>query len=251
LTISTPHDYPYKGRPFRCYFAITTDCNRACPWCSTYSSPGKSSYMTKDVFFDLIPKSGIFEVQFEGGEPTLHPDLNWMIQKCRNTGRCNRVVISTNGVILPFKYSGNKIDIEKSKNSLKKYFRRFGQPLTIKLSINHHLFEFDRLLFEKAKIVVEVFKDLNLEGDFKIILNVRRRKNPKYNNDKEILERLKKFTLEKYANDFFLQAYGKNKNDRNAEEPYLVGFNFELFNPDGKSFGTNLIARSEAMKKLP
>jgi len=245
------HDFPYKGRPFRFYFAITTDCNRNCPWCSTYSQPGKKTYMTKQTFLSLIPKSGIFEVQFEGGEPTLHPDLNWMVQKCHETGRCHRVVISSNGVLFPFCYKGNRVDIEKSKILLKQYFQKFGAPLTIKLSINHHLYEHDSLIFEKAKIMVDIFKNFKLIDDYKIVLNVRLRNNPKFNYDIKIRNYISKYSLEPYSNIFFLQAYGRNKNDKFAEGPFLVGYNFALFNPDGKSFGTNLISRSESMKKLP
>ena len=250
LTTIMHHDYPYKGRPHRYYFAITTDCNRACPWCSTYSSPGKKSYLSKEIFLKLLPKTGIFEIQFEGGEPTLHPDLEWMVQRCRQTGRCHRVVICTNGVLLPFVIKKNRINIEKSSASLKDYFLKFGHPLTIKLSINHHLFEHDKLLFEKARLIVDVIKNLKSNGDFKIVLNVRRRKNPKFNNDRVILQKLSQFSLEPYANVFFLQAYGKNKRSSSADRPFLVGYNFSLYNPDGKSYGTDLIARSEAMKKL-
>ncbi len=251
MTITAYHDSPYEGRPHRYYFAITNDCNRACPWCSTYSSPGKKTYLLKEKFIHLLPKEGSFEIQFEGGEPTLHPDLFWMIKQSRETRRCNRVVLCTNGVVFPFLYRNNRIDNKKSKSSLKNYFLKMGHPLTIKLSLNHHLYEHDKLIFEKAKLVVDVFEDLRAIGDFKIILNVRRRNNRKYNYDKLILEHLSHYALEPYTNIFFLQAYGKNKNNKLAEKPFLVGYNFTLFNPDGKSFGNDLISRSEAMKELP
>ncbi|NVM01002.1 MAG: 4Fe-4S cluster-binding domain-containing protein [Candidatus Helarchaeota archaeon] len=251
MTIITHHDYPYEGRPHRYYFAITTDCNRACPWCSTYSKPGKKSYLSREIFLDLLPKEGIFEVQFEGGEPTLHPSLLWMVKRCRETGRCHRIVLCTNGVLFPFKYKNDQIDINNSKISLKDYFLKFGEQLTIKLSLNHHLFEHDTLLFEKARIIVDVIEGLKAAGDFKVILNVRRRNSIKNNYDKLILEQLSHYALEPYSNIFFLQAYGKNKNNNLAEKPFLVGYNFTLFNPDGKSFGNGLITRSEAMKELP
>lgn len=251
MTIITHHDYPYEGRPHRYYFAITTDCNRACPWCSTYSRPGKKTYLSREKFIDLLPKEGLFEIQFEGGEPTLHPDLLWMVQQSHRTRRCHRIVLCTNGVLIPFKYKNGQIDFDKSKISLKDYFLKFGSPLTIKLSLNHHLFEHDALLFEKARIIVDIIEDLKAAGAFKIILNVRRRNNIKYNYDNQILEQLSNHELEPYANIFFLQAYGKNKDNTRAEKPFLVGYNFTLFNPDGKSFGNDLISRSEAMKELP
>lgn len=251
MTIITHHDYPYEGRPHRYYFAITTDCNRSCPWCSTYSKPGKKTFLSQENFIKLLPKEGIFEVQFEGGEPTLHPHLFWMVKQCRKTRRCNSVVLCTNGVLFPFKYRSNLIDNEKSKISLSNYFLKFGHPLTIKLSLNHHLFEHDKLIFKKARLIVDVIEDLKSIGDFKIILNVRRRNNRKYNYDKLILEHLSHHALEPYANIFFLQAYGKNKDNKLAEKPFLVGYNFTLFNPDGKSFGNDLFSRSEAMKGLP
>lgn len=251
MTIVTYYDSPYEGRPHRYYFAITNNCNRSCPWCSTYSGPGKNTYLSKKIFDKLIPKKGIFEVQFEGGEPTLHPDLIWMIQQCRQTKRCHRVVLCTNGVEFPFKYNNKQIYLQKSKILLKEYFLKFGQPFTIKLSINHHLLEHDRLLFEKARLIVDTIEDLKSFGDFKVILNVRRRNNPEFDYDNMLLQQLSKYSLQLKSNIFFLQAYGKNKNNNLAEKPFLVGYNFTLINPDGKSFGTDLISRSEAMKELP
>lgn len=81
------------------------------------------------------------------------------------------------------------------------------------------------------------------------ILNVRRRKQIK-NNDQWIVDLVKDAGLEEYANIFFLQRYGLASNEITWDRPFLVANNFSCINPDGKLFGPDLVARSEAMKRL-
>src|SRR5689334_5024979 len=97
----TPLDHPTPDRPHRIYFAVTNHCNRACPWCSTCSSPRGSTFLTLDRFQKALPGSGMFEVQLEGGEPTIHPQFFEMVKIARAHPRCTRLVLCTNGVVLP------------------------------------------------------------------------------------------------------------------------------------------------------
>ena len=94
-------DAPVAGRPHRVYVALTNACNRACPWCSTYSSPARQTYITREAFAASLPPTGAFELQLEGGEPTLHPRLFELIALAEATGRCAGYVLCTNGVRIP------------------------------------------------------------------------------------------------------------------------------------------------------
>ncbi|MCA9300905.1 MAG: radical SAM protein, partial [Phycisphaerales bacterium] len=223
------------GRPCRLYFAITNACNRACPWCSVYSRPGLRSFLGADAFVALLPEEGPFEVQFEGGEPTLHPELPLMVTVARATGRCTRVVICTNGVRWP-----------RDTRRLVDLLRGFGSPLTIKISVNHHLFEHDPGLIERAEHLIEAAR---LVGGAEIVINLRRRRG---GDDDEWLRNLVSDAgLLPWTNDFFLQRYGLASDDEQLQPPHLAGTHFTLYNPDGSEWGTDLISRSEAMKELP
>src|SRR3979411_1527257 len=75
LTGSLPLDRPGAERPFRLYVATSNHCNRSCPWCCTYSSPRGGTFLALEASraaLDAIG-TGPFEVQLEGGEPTIHP----------------------------------------------------------------------------------------------------------------------------------------------------------------------------------
>ncbi|MHA1733581.1 MAG: radical SAM protein [Promethearchaeota archaeon] len=249
-----PLDTPYPGRPFRVYFAVTNACNRECPWCSTYSGPSKRTFLSRPDFFRNLPPAGQFEVQFEGGEPLLHPDLFWFAERARETGRCTRVVLSTNGTLLPWRLlggAGGKLDHRGSAHALGKFVPRFSAPFTMKVSLNHHLYERDPLLFEKARVLSAVFDDLQAVADYELVFNVRRRRGASIGDDAWLLEKIDAFGIGGRSNVFFLQAYGRNKDDPLADPPFLVGHDFKVVNPDGREFGTDLTRRSEAMGELP
>ncbi|WP_437876861.1 hypothetical protein [Sorangium sp. So ce513] len=44
-----------------------------CPWCCTCSSPRGQTFLALDRYRASFPAEGPFEVQLEGGEPTIHP----------------------------------------------------------------------------------------------------------------------------------------------------------------------------------
>lgn len=237
----------------RYYFALTNDCNRECEMCCTYSRPGKSTYLTFERYQEILPKEGRFEIQLEGGEPLMHPNLEDMIKYAQDTGRCDRVILGTNGVLLPYKYSNRNVDREKSIAAIKLYFLRFNPPFLLKPSINSHLISRDRLHLDKMEVIKDTFKELKVNGDYDLKFNVRRMRKPLSKDDDEwLVEELKKRDLDSFSNIFFYQRYGFGKDRTELELPFIVQnpVEFHLISPDGKDYGTDLIARSEGMKEL-
>lgn len=237
LTRSKPLDFPFKNRPFRIYAALTNSCNRACPWCSACSSLAGKTFLSIPNFKKHIPLNGDFEVQFEGGEPFMHPDFWKFISIALENEKCRKIVVVTNGTTIP-----------RDEVKLRKWFHKFGEAFTLKLSINHYLLERDRRLINLAALLQK--KISQLKGDRELVLNVRLRKNNEHDIQK-ILKEIEATGLTPHSNIFYLQRYGFAKDEESWDEPYIVEDNFTLLNPDGKAFNTNIIARSEAMRNLP
>jgi len=235
-----PHrDAPHPERAHRVYFAVTNACNRACPWCSVYSRPGLDTWLSVDAMAALLPRTGIFEAQLEGGEPLLHPELPAMVARVWATGRCARLVLCTNGLRLP-----------RAHGPLVAALRAFGEPFTLKLSVNHHLHERDPHHLARAEAAAEAIASLRAEGRaVDLVLNLRRRRGG--DDDAWLRRALDERGLLPWANDFFLQRYGLAEGDEALDPPYLAGTNFTLVNPDGSTWGTDLVARSRAMGRLP
>ena len=59
-----PLDSPSTDRPHRVYVALKI-VNRACPWCSTCSSPAGRSWLTTEQFLEALPGDGAFQVQLK------------------------------------------------------------------------------------------------------------------------------------------------------------------------------------------
>ena len=231
-----PLDHPYPERPFRLYYALTNSCNRACPWCSTYSSPSKSTWLRKEDYLRFFPAEGPFEVQLEGGEPTIHPDFSRFVEQAVAHPGCKRLVLCTNGVNLP-----------REKKSLTDWLVRLGEFCTVKLSFNHHLLDNDPYLPELALLLRDCLDELGGERQF--VLNVRLRKGIEQ-NDNAVCAIVESKGLLESSNTFFLQRYGQAADNEEWELPFLAGTNFRLVNPDGQELGTDLLARTEAMGLL-
>ncbi len=227
-----PLDHPTATRPHRVYAALTNHCNRACPWCSTYSSPRGSTWLALEAFEAALPE-GLFEVQLEGGEPTMHPQFWEFVERARSNPRCSRLVLCTNGVVMP------------RDARLKGWIEELGAPLTVKLSINHYLLEHDKGLMQLAAMTRDAIRDLG--GDRLLILNVRLRPG----RDEWVRAAVSDAGLLQHANVFDLQRYGLASGETEWDSPFLAGQNFRMVNPDGEVFGPDLLSRSEAMGKLP
>lgn len=231
-----PLDHPTDSRPHRVYVAMTNSCNRACPWCSTYSSPRGGTFLTLERFTAALPETGEFELQFEGGEPTVHPEWPRFIVIALEHPRVRRIVLCTNGVLLP-----------RTKPELLNWLRGFGPAFTIKLSVNHYLLDRDAGLIDLALLLRACMEELG--GDRLLVLNVRLRRGYE-DDDVRVREAVERAGLLSQSNVFYLQRYGLASGEAGWEEPFLVGENFRMINPDGRVFGPDLVARSEAMGAL-
>jgi MoaA/NifB/PqqE/SkfB family radical SAM enzyme len=234
--MTLPLDHPTPARPHRVYAALTNHCNRACPWCSTCSSPAGGTFLPLDDFARALPERGPFEVQLEGGEPTVHPRFWDFVARARTAPRCTRMVLCTNGVVIP-----------RQPDRLQAWLARLGAPVTLKLSFNHHLLDEDPGLVDLAVAARDALRRLG--GDRLFVLNVRLRRGVD-DDDARVREAVRAAGLLADANVFFLQRYGFAAGEASWEEPFLVGRDFRFVNPDGRVLGPDLVARSEAMRVL-
>jgi MoaA/NifB/PqqE/SkfB family radical SAM enzyme len=232
-----PLDHPTPGRPHRIYFALTNHCNRSCQWCSTCSSPAGGTWLTLTDYQANFPREGLFQVQLEGGEPTIHPNFWELVQIARSHPRCTHLILCTNGVVLP-----------RSARRLRAWTERLGEPLTVKLSINHHLLDSDSGLISLAVRLRDLF--LELGGERLLVLNVRLRRGYE-DDDRKVREAVEAAGLLAHANLFFLQRYGFAEDETGWDLPKPVTDRFTSVNPDGRAYGPDLLARSEGMRRLP
>jgi MoaA/NifB/PqqE/SkfB family radical SAM enzyme len=232
-----PLDHPTLERPHRVYVALTNHCNRACPWCSTCSSPRGSTWLSLEDYRARLPQQGLFQVQLEGGEPTVHPQFWDFVCIAREHPRCTHLVLCTNGVVLP-----------RTETKLRPWIERLGTPVTLKLSLNHYLLDHDRGLLELALRLRDLFQELG--GERLLVLNVRLRRGYA-DDDRQVYRQVEEAGLLPHANVFYLQRYGFASEESDWELPAPVSDRFTLINPDGQTFGPNLLARSEAMRVLP
>jgi organic radical activating enzyme len=231
-----PLDHPTRDRPHRVYMALTNHCNRACPWCSTCSTPAGSTWMTLEQYQACFPGDGSFQVQLEGGEPTIHPLFWEFVRLAREHPRCTHLVLCTNGVVLP-----------RQADQLRRWIERLGTPVTLKLSINHHLLDHDPGLIDLALLLRDLFAETPDER--LLVLNVRLRRGSE-NDDERVKQAVEAAGLMPAANVFFLQRYGFASGETSWDPPAPVWNAFTLVNPDGQTYGTDLIARSEGMRRL-
>jgi hypothetical protein len=240
-------DTPYPGREFRLYIAVTNRCNRSCPFCSVYASIKGKMFIKIEQILPHLPSSGHYQVQLEGGEPFLHPDLFKFVQHFTADPRCTRIIVSTNGSLFPFVIEQGSLDRDATRVSLQVFFSRFPSKVTFKVSLNYHLLAEDPLLFEKARTLLDYSQGTGVD----IIFNLRKRNDPTCDFDAHLEHLVDQHGLRGFTNSFYLQRYGRNFNDANAEPPFIVGTNWCAINPDGSSWGIDLAARSEGMRRLP
>ncbi len=236
LTGSKPHDQSTADRPFRIYAALTDHCNRECPWCSACSSPRGKTWMKIEDLFAALPDSGPFEVQLEGGEPTIHPKFSEYVQLAVDHPRCEKLIVVTNGTAIPRKVA-----------RMDRWLERLGEVLTIKLSINHYLFDHDKGLINLGRQLKDRIAALG--GQRRLVLNVRLRKGIE-DDDRRVLQAVEDAGLLPEANVFFLQRYGFASDEESWELPFAVDQNFTLLNADGRAYGTDILTRSEAQRKM-
>ncbi|MDR2208955.1 MAG: radical SAM protein [Azoarcus sp.] len=119
-----------RGCPFDCgpcrhhanslrlpIFSITNNCNLACPICFTHNRPDKvynKSLDELECILDHIEaqSSNLDMLDLTGGEPTLHPQLFEILDRCTRRS-FRRVGVNSNGMVL----GRNKAFAEKIKAS--------------------------------------------------------------------------------------------------------------------------------------
>jgi MoaA/NifB/PqqE/SkfB family radical SAM enzyme len=237
LPLPLPLDHPTAERPHRLYFALTNRCNRSCPWCSTCSSPSGGTFLSLDLYRAALPREGEFQVQLEGGEPTVHPRFWDFVRVAREHPWCTHLVVCTNGLLLP-----------RAPRRLRAWVERLGAPATVKISVNHHLLEQDDGLLELCQALRDQMDALG--AGRQLVVNVRLRRGYE-EDDRRVREAVERAGLLAHANVFFLQSYGFARDEGGWEPPRPVSDRFTLVNPDGRIFGPDLVRRSEAMRVLP
>jgi len=77
---------------------LTDKCNLKCPYCRGMKKElqGEMFLSYAQYILQLWIDSGLENVRFSGGEPTLYPYLKSLIKGCKNSG-VKRIAISTNG----------------------------------------------------------------------------------------------------------------------------------------------------------
>jgi len=217
----------------RLYINITNACNTNCPFCCMYSSTENSKYMDFDTFRSIVDKyDSEFELQLEGGEPLLHPNVYLFIEYALSKKGCKKVNILTNGIVL-----------ENHIRRIVELCKWYKIPFEIKVSVNYWLIKVNQDHIRKLEKII--FATEYIEN-FKISLNVRKRE-----NDEWIDEEIAKYKLTEHANSFYLQSYGKMTGSK-YDKPVIVQniADWHIFACDGKDFGQDLVARSEYEKTL-
>ncbi|HPC83580.1 MAG TPA: radical SAM protein [Thermoanaerobaculaceae bacterium] len=229
-------DRPTPDRPIRLYVAITNACNRGCPWCSACARIKGRTFLSPERFRELLPAEGAFQVQLEGGEPLCHPDFWSFVEIARAHPGCQRLVLCTNGTLLPRRPRGLLV-----------WLGKLGTPLSIKLSFNHFLLERDPHLVQLATLLRDL---MGRNPERALVINVRRRRGVA-GDDQAVVDLVERAGLLPFANIFYLQRYGNAARELDWEAPRVEWDNFRLINPDGRVFGPDLVARAEAMRLLP
>lgn len=92
--------------PLMLFVKVTFTCNCNCPHCSVDSTkdfdPHELTTAEWKAFIDEAARLNIFTITFTGGEPTLRPDLEELIQHCVKRGITPNV--DTNGSMLTPEY---------------------------------------------------------------------------------------------------------------------------------------------------
>ncbi len=240
----------------RYYFALTNFCNRSCELCSCHSNPSKTTNLSMNQFIEIIQQNPNqeYEAQLEGGEPTIHPNFQEMVQYIINDPLCKKVILCTNAVTMPIVLKNGEVLEEESIHQMMYWLSQFKNKIFIlKPSINSHLIKHSKLHLKKMKIIQKAFEKINFLKGSQLIYNVRRIPKPLTKDGEDwIIQDLKNLEIYHLCNDFEYQRYGLAKNETDLKLPYIVEnpITFFLIAPDGKNFGMDLIARADYMETM-
>ena len=198
-----------------------------------YSGTNKSTYLSFERFKEILDShNDDFELQIEGGEPLINPNLFLFLWYAKYTNRCKKIIITTNGKMLN-KFLERFVNFNKETNI----------PITIKMSLNYWLYKEDNNIFQKAR---DYYLATEFLESFNIIFNVRIRK-----EDNWIVDKSKENKIYEYSNIYEFQSYGKLK-DSEYSKPVIVQNidDWFLYSSDGICFGKDLVKRSEHERNL-
>ncbi len=218
----------------RQYINITNNCNANCEFCCMWSDSSKHTFMDFNTFKSIVDSKDLpFELQLEGGEPLLHKDMYLFMEYARSTGRCTKIIILTNGILLG-----------KHLKRIVEFHKCYDIPVVIKVSFNYWLYKIDNESLNKIKD--EVLAIEFIEG-VDILLNVRLR-----HEDEHIKDMIYEMGLENISNIFYLQSYGKYEEETEYDKPVIVQNidDWFIYACDGTCFGKDLIARSDYERTL-
>ena len=127
-------------------------CTLRCKDCGNFSPLASSEYPlydADDIISDLkiiLKYTAIKNIQYQGGEPFLHPKLSKLIFFAINDNRIDNCVISTNGTIIPdidtILLQHKKVQIRISNYPVTSIKAKKLQEYCIKNGINNRFYEF-------------------------------------------------------------------------------------------------------------
>lgn len=88
------------SRPVLCNYYVTYRCNASCSFCDIWEKP--SPYISVDNFVDNLrdlKKMGVKVIDFTGGEPLLHREIDVFLQKTKEAGLIT--TLTTNTLLYP------------------------------------------------------------------------------------------------------------------------------------------------------
>lgn len=219
----------------RLYINITNHCNVACPFCCMYSSPAKHTFLPLQKFAEILAVHQGYELQLEGGEPMLHPQIKLFLGQAWADPQCKKLIVLTNG-----------LNLRKDLQDIVAWRGLSKTPTVLKISVNSFLMkQHPRFLFE----ITLAIQNIQFIPNFSIQLNVRK----SYEDPLDIEQELKKYNLLSFANNiFYFNRYGRLKEDKRYGD-IVINQNIDtwkVYASDGTCFNTNLVARSEYENEL-
>lgn len=226
---------------YRTYINITNRCTYACPFCCMFSSPKNKTDMGLSTFYAILQDiqrkhtedpAITFEVQIEGGEPLLHPDLYLFLEMLTSQMMkpiVDKIIIDTNGALL-MDAIDKIVEIAERKQT----------DILLKASINGYI-------LKKRPDAIEVYK--NIDSSLEFVPHVDLRFNVRYYDDIErdvLIEKIGR--LKDKSSIFSFNAYGRLDDHPTLPKPIIKKETKDwwCYACDGRNFGEDLEARSKA-----
>jgi MoaA/NifB/PqqE/SkfB family radical SAM enzyme len=223
----------------RIYININNVCNANCEFCCMYSGTHKKTFMPFDTFKDIIDgncaRGDDFELQLEGGEPLINPNLYLFMWYAWSTKQCKKIIITTNGKLL-----------RTHLNRLVNFAGETKLPVQVKMSINYWL------LAENADLCKHA-RDIHLATEFLDYFSIRFNVRLRNDGDEQVMNEIRKYKIEDQCNIYNLQSYGKLSGNPEYESPIIVQNidDWFIYSCDGQPFNKDLVARSKHEETVP